>query len=402
MNPLLKTALVALTFTAFAASSFANPLIRSGGDYGAGHSFFSNQGFQEVGWTDAGSGYSVPVDLSQYSSFDFGTYVDVNGNPQDGTHVFINSSTGQTGFYFENLYGQSMMLSPEALAVIAAISAPDPQQSTQRASSGLRSRASSRMAGIHAGVEPAVITDPGSNVHFEYNYIDIGLDNPGIGLAGSANVYSLGYEKLLAGFLYFDLSYEYAEESLRAAGGAAVDSDTHTVAASLSTELFSNVYGMIITGGAFSSGATNIGGVQLANADGSIFFINPGLGTSWVFGDLIIDGSVSYLYQNGSTRTTVGAARVAGGAQLDQVIVEAGARYNITDQLYARFGAQYNNIVRNNFAAGIALDTTWVQLNTEIGMDLNCGATVYAGHGYDAGHSIYDVHTLRAGVTYSF
>lgn len=399
MNQLLKFALGVLTITAFAGNSFATPLIVNGGDYGAGHSFFNDRGFYEVGWTDAGSNYPFPVDPSILASYDFGPYVDASGNPQDGTHVFVNDLTGEYGFYFE---GMQVMLTPEAVALVAAISEPDPQQSTQRASAGLRSRASSRMAGIHAGVEPAAIIDPENSVHVEYNYIDTQLDTPGIGLAGSANVYSIGYERLVAGFLYLDLSYEYADESLRTAAGAAVNSDTHTVAASLSADLSNNLYGFLITGGAFSEGATNLGGVQLANADGSIFFINPGLGSTWSFGDFVIDGSVSYLYQNGSTRTTVGAATIAGGAQLDQVIVEAGATYNFTDKLYARFGAQYNNIVRNNFAPGTLLDTTWVQLNSEIGMNLDCGATIYAGHGYDAGHDVYDIHTLRAGFTYAF
>ncbi len=401
MKPSLKLALGLLSIVAFAGNTFANPLFRYGGDYWEGHYYFYDLGFTEVGYTDAGSGYSSPVG-SSYSSYDFGPYVDANGNPQDGTHVFVNSSTGQVGFFFENLDGPSVM--EEVIAAEAAISEPDPQQATQRLSNSMRSRARSRMAGIHAGVENVLPNGETSSVHFEYNYLDIGLDNPaaGLGFGGSANVYSLGYEMLLTNNVYVDLNYEYSEESLRTRGGAAVNTDTHTVAGSISADLVNNVYGMLIFGGAFSNGGTTVGGVQFANADGRVLFLNPGLGTNWAFGNLVIDGSLSYLYQNASTNVNIGGVSIAGGANVGQVIVDVGARYNFTDRLYARAGAQYNNIVEENFAAGTALDKNWVQLNTEIGLDLDCGATVYAGHAFDAGHSIYDTHTVRAGFAYSF
>lgn len=405
MKPSLKLAVGLIAIASVAGNISANPYpIYGSANYSQAHT--PPMGFYEIGYNDTVYNLTYNVSPSNVSTYNLQSYVDSNGLPQEGLHIFANSSTGEVGFYFDNIDGPptSMTMMEEITAAEAAISEPDPQQATQRLSSSMRARARSRMAGIHAGVENVLPNGETSSIHFEYNYLDIGLDNPaaGLGFGGSANVYSLGYEMLLTNNVYVDLNYEYSEESLRTRGGAAVDTDTHTVAGSISADLVNNVYGMLIFGGAFSNGGTTVGGVQFANADGRVLFLNPGLGTNWAFGNLVIDGSLSYLYQNASTNVNIGGVSIAGGANVGQVIVDVGARYNFTDRLYARAGAQYNNIVEENFAAGTALDKNWVQLNTEIGLDLDCGATVYAGHAFDAGHSIYDTHTVRAGFAYSF
>ena len=283
----------------------------------------------------------------------------------------------------------------------------DPQQDSQRTSSNIRSKAQTRTGGVSAGdkyVIPEAGNPEGSRnaIYSEYNYIDTGTDTAGIGTAGSANVYSFGYEHILSDTLFFDLSYEYSDDDLRPARGGAMEIDTHTVAGALSAVITNNIYGMIIVGGSFSDGGTNLNGVQLAGADGEVFFVNPGLGTTWVFGNVILDAAASYLYQDAQTTTLVGGAPFVGNNQTGQVVLEAGARYNISDTLYARVGLQYNNIVDEDFRAGIPLDKNWLQLNSEIGVELPSGVDVYVGHAYDASHNIFDTHTLRAGVSYSF
>lgn len=262
------------------------------------------------------------------------------------------------------------------------------------------------MSGVSAGdkyVIPEAGNPEGSRnaVYAEYNYVDIGTDRIGAGNVGEINVYAVGYEHILNDNLFLDLSYEYSDETLRQVGGA-VDIDTHTVAGAISAVLVNNLYGMLIAGGSFSEGGTTLGGVQLAGADGDIFFVNPGVGTNWVIGNLVLDGAASYLFQDAETTTNIGAARFTANNQVGQMIVEAGARYNITDTLYARVGLQYNNIVDEDFAAAIPLDKNWLQINSEIGVELASGVDVFVGHAFDAGHNIYDTHTARAGVSYSF
>ena len=283
----------------------------------------------------------------------------------------------------------------------------DPEQDPQHISSNIRSKAQNRTGGVSAG-EKYVIPEAGNPegsknaVYTEYNYIDTGTDTIGIGTVGSANVYSFGYEHVLTESLFFDLTYEYSDDDLRPARGGAMEIDTHTVAGALSGVITDNIYGMIILGGSFSNGGTILNGVQLAGADGELFFVNPGLGTTWAFGNIILDGAASYLYQDAQTTTTAGGVPIIGNNQTGQVILEAGARYNISDTLYARVGLQYNNIVDEDFRAGIALDKNWLQINSEVGVELPSGVDVYVGHAYDAGHNIFDTHTVRAGVSYSF
>lgn len=278
---------------------------------------------------------------------------------------------------------------------------PDPQGTSQRSTQTLRNGAISRLGGIHAGVEAPMLADEGGDsLHFEYNYIDTALDNAGVGIAGESNVFALGYERYLGGGIYLDLSYEYGNETLRA-GAANIDNDTHTVAASLSADLVNNIYGFLIVGGSWADGATNLAGAQIVGTDGSTFFINPGLGTSRAFGDIVVDGAISYLYQNSSTTSIVSGIPLTGGADVGQLVVDLGATYNFTDSLYARVGLQYNNILDDNFGA-IAYDKNWLQVNSEIGARIGANSNVYVGHAYDAGHNIYDTHTYRAGFSYGF
>lgn len=287
------------------------------------------------------------------------------------------------------------------------IMAPDPDQDSLEATANTRRKVAARTGGVSAGdkyVIPEAGNPEGSNnaIYTEYNYIDSGTDRLGVGVAGSSHVYAVGYEHILNDRLFLDINYEYSDEAQRPVRGGSVDIDTHTVAGALSGVLLDNIYGMLIVGGSWSDGGTTLGGVQLAGADGDIFFVNPGLGTNWVFGNVILDASASYLYQDASTNTTVGGAQVLAANEMGQVVLEAGARYNFSDTLYARVGLQYNNIVDEDFGPAVALDKNWLQLNSEIGVELPNGVGVYVGHAYDASHNIFDTHTARAGISYSF
>lgn len=346
-------------------------------------------------------GYLATPTASEISQLGLAPFLNPDGTLQDGVHVFLNPSTGLLGYILP-----ATTSFPLVSTLLSSMSSSDPQSDTLRTSSNLRTKGQTRMSGVSAGdkyVIPEAGNPEGSRnaIYAEYNYVDIGTDRIGAGLAGEINVYSVGYEHILNDNLFLDLSYEYADESLRQVGGA-VDIDTHTVAGAISAVLVNNIYGMLIAGGSWSEGGTSLGGVQLAGADGEIFFINPGLGTNWIFGNLILDGAASYLYQDAQTTTTLGGARIIGNNELGQVILEAGARYNITDVLYARVGLQYNNIVDEDFAAAIPLDKNWLQINSEIGVELASGIDIFVGHSFDAGHDIYDTHTARAGVSYSF
>ena len=288
-----------------------------------------------------------------------------------------------------------------------ATNSPDPQQDTQRVSTTLRAKGQTRMSGISAGdkyVIPEAGNPEGSKnaIYAEYNYIDIGTDTIGVGIVGSSNVYSVGYEHILNDNLFLDISYEHSDEELRPGGPRTMDIETNTVAGAISSVLLNNIYGMLIVGGSWSEGGTSLGGVQLAGSDGNIFFINPGVGTTWVLGNVILDASASYLYQDSEVNTVAGVLPFVAQNEMGQVILEAGARYNISDSLYARVGLQYNNIVDEDFRAGIPLDKNWLQINSEIGVELTNGVDVYVGHAYDAGHNIFDTHTARAGISYSF
>lgn len=331
-------------------------------------------------------------------------------NVSTGEIVYIlpSSSSGyeaspNTGF---STTAEFFALAPElqnaAISTVTSDVEPDPQGTTQRTTQGMRSGAIGRLGGIHAGVEAPELADVGGDsLHFEYGYIDASLDNPGVGIASETNVYALGYERYLGRGIYLDVTYEYADNQLQA-GALGINGDSHTVAASLSADLVNNIYGILIVGNSWSNGSTNLGGAQVVGSNGSTFFINPGLGTSWAFGDVIVDSSVSYLYQNGTTSSTVGGVKVGAGAQLDQVIVDLGATYNFTDSIYARLGVQYNNIVADNLGAAIPIDENWVQINSEIGARIGANSNVFVGHSYDAGHNIYDIHTYRAGFSYGF
>ncbi len=377
--------------------------------YGPHHISFYDRGYYEEIYS--GMGYNAIPTQSQISQFGLTPYLNPDGSLQDGVHVFYHSGTGAIAFILppglnraqEDAYIQTLAL---VNTLESSISSPDPQQDSLRTSSTLRAKGQTRMSGISAGdkyVIPEAATPGGTRNAFysEYNYVDIGTDRLGVGNSGNINVYSVGYEHILNDNLFLDISYEYGDESLRQAGGS-VDVDTHTVAGAISSVLVNNLFGMLIVGGSFSDGGTTVGGVQLANADGEIFFVNPGLGTNWVLGNLILDGGVSYLFQDASTTTTVAGTRFGANNELSQVIIEAGARYNITDTLYARVGLQYNNIIDEDFGAGVLLDKNWLQINSEIGIELANGIDVYVGHAYDAGHKIYDTHTARAGISYSF
>lgn len=323
-------------------------------------------------------------------------------SPPMHSPVSTSSVTLDEGFTttFE-FFGLAPELQGAAIQTATSAVDPDPQGTSQRTTNTLRNGAVSRLGGIHAGVEAPMLADEGGDsLHFEYNYIDTSIDTVGVGLAGNTNVYAIGYERYLGSGLYLDLTYEYGDETLTAGAGN-INNDTHTVAASLSADLANNIYGFLIVGGSWSSGATNVAGAQIVGTNGSTFFINPGLGTSWEFGNIIVDGSVSYLYQNSSSTSLVGGVPLVGGAEAGQVVVDLGATYNITDSLYARVGAQYNNILNDNFGA-IAYDENWVQINSEIGMRIGANSNVYVGHAYDAGHNIYDIHTYRAGFSYGF
>ena len=292
--------------------------------------------------------------------------------------------------------------------VEAALNPSDPSVGAQHSATGIRRNVGAKGAGgVSAGdkyVAPEAVDPEGSKnaIYAEYNYIDIGTDRAGVGIAGSANVYSVGYEHVLSDNLFLDFSYEFSDESLRPAAVRTIDSETNTVAGAISSVLLNNIYGMLIVGGSWSDGATSLGGVQLAGGDGNIFFVNPGLGTTWVFGNLIVDASASYLYQDSEINTVAGVAPFVANNEMGQVILETGARYNISDTLYARVGLQYNNIVDEDFAAAVPLDKNWLQINSEIGVELTNGVDVFVGHAYDASHNIFDTHTARAGISYSF
>lgn len=366
--------------------------------YGPLHSSFFSMGFSEVFYS--ASGYLYYPSPSEISMFNLGPYLNPDGSLKDGIHVFFNSMTGEKGY----------LLPPQAIPSVALLETSmsgggqNPQGSNQRSSSTLRSKGSNRMIGVNAGEDYVVPGGGNSRLTAEYNFIDTDLDDPGAGagLAGETNVYSIAYERMINDRLFLDVNYEYADDDFTGLGGAGVDIETHTIAAALSGTLIDNIYGMLIVGGSFSEGGTTVGGVQLAGASGDTFFISPGIGTNWVFGNLIIDASVSYLFQHADTVLNVGALRVAGMTEVDQLVVDLGARYNITDTLYTRVGLQYNNILDENFAAAVQLDKNWLQINSEIGVQLANGVDIYAGHAYEAMHFIYDQHTFRAGVSYTF
>ena len=156
-----------------------------------------------------------------------------------------------------------------------AVNTPAPGQAVGVAAAGARDNvgAGNELGVVKAGdkyVTPEAVNPEGSRngIYSEYNYIDTGTDTAGIGTVGSANVYSFGYERTLTDTIFLNLSYEYNDDDLRPAGGGAVEIDTHTVAGALSAVITNNIYGMIIVGGSFSDGGTNLNGVQLAGAEG--------------------------------------------------------------------------------------------------------------------------------------
>ncbi len=270
---------------------------------------------------------------------------------------------------------------------------PTSQDSTQRSSKNLNDRLSGR-SGVGAGGgwsnAKAPVESSGGVIHtpyFEYNYIDIGTDAGGPGfLAGHQHVYALGYELAWDSGAMLGLNYEYGDRVLN--GGNSLES--HTVAAYGSVPIYENIFGMLV--GGYSDGAQ--AGPALANASGEQLFINPGIGTSVVLGDVVVTGTLSYLYADHSSAAL-------GDTTTGTIVAELSGRYNVTDAVYVNSGIQYNSITDHDFAAAL-IDEQWWRASADVGVQLANGLDIYGGYAYDFAHSLYDTHTVRFGVIYEY